>query len=373
MAFATGAAVTRLAFLYLGRRGALSRFTHAAMIAAGDVADLEASVIVSRQNEQAALFAALGPQAILVDTFQSHAGALFGAWRILQLRRRLAAELRRRRVTTVIELMPHVWSFLLADAIHKGGARYLTVVHDAEPHPGDATARLQPLLRRAAARADHVVTLSGAVTDRLLAQRRLPPDRVTTLFHPDLDYGPSSSGTADDGPLRVLFFGRIMPYKGLPLFVDALERLQASGHAVQAGVFGEGALGAEAARLQRLGAEVVNRWLAEGEIVDVLARYDVMVVAHVEASQSGVVATAFGAGLPVVATPVGGLPEQVSDGVTGLVLPRISAPALADAIDRLAADRALLGALRDGVAARRKGRSMHRFVEACMDLARRQP
>ena len=365
--------MTRLAFLYLGRRGALSRFTHAAMIAAGDVADLEASVIVSRQNEQAALFADLGSRAILVDTFQSHAGALFGAWRILRLRRRLTAELRRRRITTVIELMPHVWSFLLADAIRQGGARYLTVVHDAEPHPGDATARLQPLLRRAAVRADHVVTLSGAVTDRLLAQGRLSPDRLTTLFLPDLDYGGPRIGPTGNGPLRVLFLGRIMPYKGLSLFVDALERLQASGIAVRAGVFGEGELGAEAARLRRLGAEVVNRWLIEDEIAGVLARYDVMVVAHVEASQSGVVATAFGAGLPVVATPVGGLPEQVHDGVSGLVLPTVSATALSEAITRLASDRNLLATLRDGVAAQRENRSMRRFVEACRELARQRP
>ena len=246
-------------------------------------------------------------------------------------------------------------------------------MHDAEPHPGDATARLQPLLRRAAVRADHVVTLSGAVTDRLLAQGRLSPDRLTTLFLPDLDYGGPRIGPTGNGPLRVLFLGRIMPYKGLSLFVDALERLQASGIAVRAGVFGEGELGAEAARLRRLGAEVVNRWLTEDEIAGVLARYDVMVVAHVEASQSGVVATAFGAGLPVVATPVGGLPEQVHDGVSGLVLPTVSATALSEAITRLASDRNLLATLRDGVAAQRENRSMRRFVEACTELARQRP
>lgn len=363
--------MTRLTFLYLGRRGALSRFTLEAMAAVRDLAGVEASVVVSRQNEQAAAFEALGSRALLLDTFTTGAGAILGAWRVPRLRHQLAADLRQRRSEAVIELMPHVWSPLLAGAIRGTGARYLTVVHDADPHPGDATARVQSLLTLAAARADHVLTLSAAVGARLLAQGRVTSDRLTTLFHPDLGYGAPVVETTREGPLRVLFLGRIMPYKGLALFVDALETLRAAGVQVQAGVFGEGALGGEAARLRALGAEVRNHWLGEDEIGPILARYDVLIVSHVEASQSGVVATAFGAGLPVIATPVGGLPEQVEDGVTGLLLPSVSAADLAQAMTRLAVDPALLSTLRAGVARHRDGRSMRRFVEACAELAGR--
>jgi glycosyltransferase involved in cell wall biosynthesis len=96
----------------------------------------------------------------------------------------------------------------------------------------------------------------------------------------------------------------------------------------------------------------------------------VMVLPHVEASQSGVAATAFGAGLPVVCTPVGGLPEQVLDGVTGLVARRADGPALADAILRLARDPQLYHAISSTVVETREERSIYRFVDDCVAHAR---
>jgi glycosyltransferase involved in cell wall biosynthesis len=54
---------------------------------------------------------------------------------------------------------------------------------------------------------------------------------------------------------------------------------------------------------------------------------------------------AFAARLPVVATAVGGVPELVSDRLTGLLVPPDQAPALADAVALLARDPALAGAL----------------------------
>lgn len=361
--------MTRLAFLYLGRRGALSRFTFDAISAADEIPGIEASVVVSRHNERAELFASLGDRALLVETFATNVGALLGAWRLPLLQRRLAVELRRRRVEAVIELMPHVWSPVLAGTLRSAGSRYMTVVHDAEPHPGDATARLHRWLLVAATRADHVLTLSCTVAAHLVDQGHVTPDRVTALFHPDLSYDEPTGPVSVGGPLRLLFLGRILPYKGLSLFVDAIEELTATRVPVQAGVFGEGDLGAAAPRLRALGAEVVNRWLDEDEIAAILARYDVLVASHVEASQSGVVATAFGAGLPVIATPVGGLVEQVENGVTGCLLPTVSAGALASAVSRLASDADLLDTLRAGVARRREGRSMRRFVERCAAVA----
>jgi hypothetical protein len=83
--------------------------------------------------------------------------------------------------------------------------------------------------------------------------------------------------------------------------------LRAEGVPVSVGVFGEGALVESAARLDAMGAEVVNRWLTEPEIGTILQRYQALVLSHIEASQSDVAATAFGAGLPVIATPDGPL------------------------------------------------------------------
>jgi glycosyltransferase involved in cell wall biosynthesis len=151
--------------------------------------------------------------------------------------------------------------------------------------------------------------------------------------------------------------------------LDALDLLADDGIAVELGVFGEGPLGPNAERLKRLGAEVVNRWLTGRELATILSRFHAVVLSHTEASQSGIAAAAFGAGLPVIATPVGGLMEQIIDGQTGVLALRADAPNLAEAIKRLMLDPTLYRAIRHNIAATRENRSMAHFVKDCASHA----
>src|SRR5262249_32560421 len=128
-------------------------------------------------------------------------------------------------------------------------------------------------------------------------------------------------------------------------------------------------LGADATRLAGLGAEVINRWLSEAEMLSLLQCYHTVVLSHIEASQSGVAAAAFGAGLPVVATPMGGLSEQIHDGVNGTLADRADAPALASAIKRLLLDPGLYRSICTRLATDKDQRSMRRFVEECVGQA----
>lgn len=357
--------------LYLGRRGVMSRFTLEAMRAARGVPDIEASVCVSRHNESFSSFYEFGNDLLFLDTFSTNSGAFFAAWRIPFLWQRLETAIRKRHVRTVIELMPHVWSPFLASAIHRAGAYYITIAHDASAHPGDWTGLANGFLNTAMVQADRVITLSQVVRSRLEETGRVSPDRITTLFLPNVTYAPLTTRRvrAPDAPLRLLFLGRIKPYKGLAIFLEALENLHQIGVRVEAGVFGEGALGANKARLTALGVEVVNRWLSEEEIASILPRFDVMVISHLEASQSAAIATAFGAGLPVVTTPVGGLPEQVKDGVTGLIANAVSGEALAAEIKRLVLDPCLYSTICEGITAQSDRRSMRFFIKKCVDLS----
>jgi glycosyltransferase involved in cell wall biosynthesis len=93
-----------------------------------------------------------------------------------------------------------------------------------------------------------------------------------------------------------------------------------------------------------------------------------MALPYVEASQSGVALTAFGGGMPVVATPVGGLGEQVRDGVDGLLAAAATPAAFADALARVATDPALLARLTAG-AATHPGPSVASFAAQLKELA----
>jgi glycosyltransferase involved in cell wall biosynthesis len=83
---------------------------------------------------------------------------------------------------------------------------------------------------------------------------------------------------------------------------------------------------------------VVNEYVPNELLAAFLQRADVVVLPYKEATQSGVLQLAFGAGTPVITTTVGGLPEVVTEGETGLLIPPHNPLALAQAIERYFAD-----------------------------------
>jgi glycosyltransferase involved in cell wall biosynthesis len=355
----------RIMFLYWGRRGALAQFTLEVGRAAVADDGISPTICISRQNENFERYRDFGPSLFPIDTFQTGSGALLQSWRIPLLRRQLYERIMKDRIQAVIELMPHAWSPLVMQVVRAAGAQYCTIIHDANAHQGDHTGWVKKFTDRSLSSADLVLTLSEAVAGRLVATGAVPKSKLFTLFHPDLHYGIPQirNGPQPQEPLRVLFLGRIMAYKGLPMLLDAIELLREEGIAVEIGVFGEGRLGAAEPRLRAMGAEVVNRWLDASEIGPILARHHAVILSHSDASQSGVAAAAFGAGLPVVATPVGGLIEQIQDGTTGSLALRADAPALASAIKRLLLDPEFYQAISANIIRTRESRSMAKFVK----------
>ncbi|WP_395760164.1 glycosyltransferase [Candidatus Raskinella chloraquaticus] len=356
--------------MYLGRRGAMVRFAREAVEALAWSKAIQGCVVLSRQAEGFESLPERRDHVVGVDTFSSAVGALTSLRNLFHLRRTLQAEIKRRKVEVVIDLMPHVWSPALCRTIRQTGARYAAIAHDATAHPGDNTGYASRWANRSLLKADRVLVLSRATGRQLEEVGSIAAGRITTVFHPDLNYTTVKRIPWDGTrPMRLLFLGRILPYKGLPLFVEVAERLRNAGIPIEVGVFGEGDLGSCNSRLAALGAAVVNRWLSEDEVAAALAGYDLMVVSHIEASQSGVVAAAHGAGMPVVATPVGGLPEQVEHGVTGLVARAVTVTAIAEAVERLATNPELYGNLAAGIEWSRASRSMHAFLVAAVNAA----
>jgi glycosyltransferase involved in cell wall biosynthesis len=353
----------RTLFLYLGRRGALSAFTLELARAAGE----RAVFCISRQNELHDAIAAAGAPVVSVDTFETHLGAVLRLPRLLALRRRLEEAVAEHGIGTVVVLMPHVWTPLLP---RPREVRYAVVVHDAAAHPGDASGLVTRWLLRDAVRADRLVTLSAHVARQLTA-RGFAAERIRVLFHPILGSAAMPAGGIDKTNGKApsfLFFGRVMAYKGLPLFVEACEILK--GERLQFGlaVVGEGDLGPLRPRLEALAAEIDNRWIAHEEVAAVMARFDAVVLPNIEASQSGVAATSLGHGLPVIATPAGGVVEQVKDGETGLLAEGISAEALAAAMRRFIIDPALRRRLRKGAASAGEAHSMERLLDELLHM-----
>jgi glycosyltransferase involved in cell wall biosynthesis len=339
----------------------MCRFTLELASAARTAGMLEPSLSVSVHNELFPDIAALGLPLLPVEAFASSLGAVARSYRIVRLRRTIADFIAQQSIEAVVTLMPHVWSPLVGGIIKRAGIPYCVIVHDAEGHVGDPTGLVNRWLLRDAQMADRVVALSNGVAHTLAQRGSIPRDRISVLFHPDLQCA-SFERKATANPLRVLFFGRILPYKGLPLFVSAVERLRARGTPLTIGIFGEGHLGGLTPRLQALNAKIVNRWIDEREIAGLFECHDVLVLSHIEASQSGLVGLALGHGMPVVMTPAGGLSEQIAHDVNGLIAQSVTAEALADQIGRLVDEPGLYANLVAAIAQQAPERSMHAFL-----------
>ncbi len=247
----------------------------------------------------------------------------------------LARRLRPWRLDAALCAMPAPLDALMVAALARLGLPYAVAVHDATLHPGDILplqAVLQRLLLR---RARALVALSGHVAAQLQPVARGRPilrARLSPLRYGDAPVAPGQHG----GALRLLSFGRLLPYKGLDLLQAALARLP-PGHA-DVRVVGTGPESAELAALRRLpGVAVENRWVPEDEVGGLLQWADALVLSHREASQSGVAAAAIAAGRWVVSTRVGGLAEQLA-GYAGARLCEPDPAALAQAILSLSAD-----------------------------------
>ena len=225
---------------------------------------------------------------------------------------RLGRRLRRLSPRAAVCAMPGPLDLLMVIALRRIGVPVAVIVHDAEAHPGDGFPLLLRLQRALLRRVDLVIALSNHVATALQANGSLRPGvpvLVTRL--PPLAFGPVTLPGVHAGPRRVLCFGRLRTYKGLDLLAEAL-RLLGPRPDMAVRIVGQGPESAALAALRALpGVEVENRWVPEGEITTILNWADIVVLPYVEASQSGIAPTALASGRRVVATRVGGLPEQL--------------------------------------------------------------
>ena len=212
------------------------------------------------------------------------------------------------------------------------------MIYDSEVHPGDHFHLMVRLQRHLMRLSEGVVMLSDFVASQVKSRLSLAGKINTVIPHVsfafrDLDLPPPVPlETAPKRPLRLLMAGRLRRYKGVPLLVDALKLLDGVPLALR--VVGSSSDPSELSGLSKLGVELDRGWKRERDFLSHFDWADVCVLPYLEASQSGVIPISFQRGRSVIATPVGGMLEQVEHEVTGLLTEDVSATALAASIRR---------------------------------------
>ena len=197
---------------------------------------------------------------------------------------------------------------------------------------------------------------------RRALRRGCPPDRLYALIPPAIDAGyfrPEPRTTAEvtaERPLRILSVGRLEWKKGYESALLALRSLRGEGVPFEYRIAGDGDyLGAVAFARYRLKLEDKVQFLGSltrEQIRREMQEADVLLHAAVSEGFCNAVLEAQAMELPVVCTDADGLPENVSDGETGFVVPRRSPAALTEKLSLLAGDAALRRRL--GEAGRRR-------------------
>jgi glycosyltransferase involved in cell wall biosynthesis len=160
---------------------------------------------------------------------------------------------------------------------------------------------------------------------------------------------PANRTSAHRGEFRIGLIGRISPWKGQHIFLQAAAEVsknfpEARFYIVGGAMFGE----AEYDRKVRSMAEtlgiskVVTFTGFRSDVQNMIADMDLIVHASTTGEPFGqVIIEGMAAGKPVIATDGGGVPEIVEDGKTGILVPMGDAPAMAAAISRVLAEPTL--------------------------------
>jgi len=123
----------------------------------------------------------------------------------------------------------------------------------------------------------------------------------------------------DSSYTKVLFFGRIRPYKGIEFLVQAVERLLKFHYKVQLILAGEGNIYFDYQSVEDH-LILINRYIDNSEIHAIFSVSDIVVLPYVSATQSGIVSLSYYYSKPIIATNVGGIPELIMNGKTGFLV-----------------------------------------------------
>lgn len=226
---------------------------------------------------------------------------------------------------------------------------------------------IRPILRWLLGQSEATLCNSSFTRGRILEVRDVPVELSpygTTLPDASGSPGADSISTAkpprqSDDPFRMLFVGRHIERKGIEHLIDAMAfldgdrfRLTIVGHGDRTEALKERARATGDARIEFAGK------LSTPDLAKAYAEADVFVLPAVIDSKGDteglgvVLIEAAEMGLPLVGSNVGGIPDVVVDGESGLLAPPADPKRLADALRRLADDPGLARHLVDGARAR---------------------
>lgn len=209
-------------------------------------------------------------------------------------------------------------------------------VHDPIPHSSQRNGRNEKNRLLAFKKAQGYVLLSTALLESFCDSYHVDKDRICVNkmgWFDHLGFLTSINDWVCQYKPFVLYFGQIQSHKGIDVLMKAMVEVHKTNPNVKLVVAGKGNFYFDLSPYDNLDyIQIINRYITTDEMASLFGNCQFAVLPYIDATQSGVVQTAFSLGTPLVVTSVGDLPDSVKDDVFGKVIPPNDVNSLVDAI-----------------------------------------
>jgi glycosyltransferase involved in cell wall biosynthesis len=228
----------------------------------------------------------------------------------------------------------------------------LNITFTIHPHARGLFSRNQLDVRCELQNASQIITISEYNREYIanLCPSIVPDDIKVVYCGLETDRFRPVIKDVSNNPVVILSVGRLIEKKGFEYLIDACARLVQKGHVFQCNIVGNGDKNALQAQIERNGLQefvTLCGALEQKQVLKYIQESDIFALPCVIAKNGdrdgmpNVLIEAMACELPVVTTPVTGIPEFVKDGETGLLVDERDVYSLAEALERLIVDRNL--------------------------------
>lgn len=222
-------------------------------------------------------------------------------------------------------------------SIFTPGISKVNTIHDFKSHLGERSRLpIGELLNSYLIRTKRQKIVHAKYNAELINESTKSAKNINVIYYGPLEIYRQFKKTNSDtrkAPPIILFFGRISKYKGIEYLIEAINIVSKKSINVKLIIAGKGDIDSIRSIANRNpNIKIINRYIPTYELVELILNSSIIVCPYIDASQSGVVQTAYAFNKPVIATNVGGLAEVVKSNFTGTIIPPYCSAALASAI-----------------------------------------
>ena len=229
-------------------------------------------------------------------------------------RYKIKQKIKNKKIDLFLEIFSHPWAHFIEQVLNCDN--YATICHDPKPHSG-ASIIYTVVSEYAYKKSKNLIvmtrSLASYTSDRFKKDVYYIPLGIFSCYKT----GKCESQNKVD-KLTFLFFGRIEPYKGLDILLDAFSKIEDKSN-IELKIMGSGDITPYESKLNQGCVLIDNRFIGDDEIETIFSdRNSVLILPYKDATQSGVIPIAVDFDMPIIASNTGGLKEQLDDGRIGI-------------------------------------------------------